>query len=221
MTSPHGWPRRAERRVLNALEGGCQAPIGALATWTAPGRLHLAGIVAGVDGLHLLRAAEERPVADESAALALGESVAAMLASQGARGLIEQARQLAGAGGPGMSPRAPLVVATREEQADDGFVRLLREAGVQSFALPTISIGPPRDPGPLTEAIERLPSTPSGSCSRARTRSPPPVGTPRWAAIWRTLAARPRIAAIGPATAARLQHVRADVRPHAGPLERR
>ena len=90
----------AERRVLNALEGGCQAPIGALATWTAPGRLHLAGIVAGVDGLHLLRAAEERPVADESAALALGESVAAMLASQGARGLIEQARQLAGAGGP-------------------------------------------------------------------------------------------------------------------------
>ena len=40
----------AERRVLNALEGGCQAPIGALATWTAPGRLHLVGIVAGLDG---------------------------------------------------------------------------------------------------------------------------------------------------------------------------
>ena len=40
----------AERRVLTALEGGCQAPIGALATWTAPGRLHLVGIVAGLDG---------------------------------------------------------------------------------------------------------------------------------------------------------------------------
>ena len=88
----------AERRVLNALEGGCQAPIGALATWTAPGTLRLAGIVAGVDGLHVVRAAEERPVDDERAALALGESVAAVLAAGGARTLIAQARQLTGVG---------------------------------------------------------------------------------------------------------------------------
>jgi hydroxymethylbilane synthase len=88
----------AERRVLKALEGGCQAPIGALATWIAPGRLHLAGIVAGIDGRQLLRAAEEREVEDEGSALALGESVAAVLATQGARSLIDAARQLAGAG---------------------------------------------------------------------------------------------------------------------------
>jgi hydroxymethylbilane synthase len=88
----------AERRVLNALEGGCQAPIGALATWTAPGTLHLAGIVAGVDGLHLVRAAEERRVDDERAALGLGESVAAVLAAGGARTLIAKARQLTGVG---------------------------------------------------------------------------------------------------------------------------
>jgi hydroxymethylbilane synthase len=89
----------AERRVLNALEGGCQAPIGALATWAAPGLLHLVGVVAGIDGLHLLRAAEARRVGDEHAARALGESVAAVLASQGAHGLIDAARHLAGAGG--------------------------------------------------------------------------------------------------------------------------
>ncbi len=90
----------AERRVLNALEGGCQAPIGALATWTAPGRLHLVGLVAGIDGRRLLRATGERSVVNEPEARALGESVAAALAAQGARGLIDAARQLAGAGDP-------------------------------------------------------------------------------------------------------------------------
>jgi hydroxymethylbilane synthase len=90
----------AERRVLNALEGGCQAPIGALATWSAPGRLHLVGIVAGLDGVRVLRAVEEGPVDSEQAACALGASVASQLAAQGARGLIQDARQLAGTGGP-------------------------------------------------------------------------------------------------------------------------
>ena len=90
----------AERRVLNALEGGCQAPIGALATWTAPGRLHLVGLVAGIDGRRLLRATGERSVVNEPEARALGKSVAAALAAQGARGLIDAARQLAGAGDP-------------------------------------------------------------------------------------------------------------------------
>jgi hydroxymethylbilane synthase len=90
----------AERRVLNALEGGCQAPIGALATWSAPGRLYLVGIVAGLDGVRLLRAAEEKPVESERAACALGASVAHALAAQGARGLIQDARELAGTGDP-------------------------------------------------------------------------------------------------------------------------
>jgi hydroxymethylbilane synthase len=90
----------AERRVLNALDGGCQAPIGALATWTAPGRLHLVGIVAGLDGVRLLRATEERPVASERTACGLGASIASALAAQGARGLIQDARELTGTGDP-------------------------------------------------------------------------------------------------------------------------
>jgi hydroxymethylbilane synthase len=90
----------AERRVLSALEGGCQAPIGALATWTAPGRLHLLGIVAALDGLHVLRATEERPMSGEREACELGASVAEALAAQGARRLIQDARALAGTGDP-------------------------------------------------------------------------------------------------------------------------
>ena len=91
----------AERRVLNALEGGCQAPIGALATWTAPGRLRLAGIVAGVDGR--ASAARGRGAAGRRRARGAGRSASRSprcSPSQGARGLIEQARQLAGAGDP-------------------------------------------------------------------------------------------------------------------------
>jgi hydroxymethylbilane synthase len=88
----------AERRVLSALEGGCQAPIGALATWVTAGRLRLVAIVAAMDGARVLRAADERAVADGPEALALGDAVAGALARQGAHALIQEARQLAGAG---------------------------------------------------------------------------------------------------------------------------
>ena len=88
----------AERRVLSALEGGCQAPIGALATWVTAGRLRLVAIVAAVDGARVLRAVDDRDVADESEAQTLGDAVAETLARQGAQALIQEARQLAGTG---------------------------------------------------------------------------------------------------------------------------
>ena len=98
----------------------------------------------------------------------------------------------------------PLVVATRAEQAGDGFARVLREAGVNAVAMPTISIGPPQDPVPLTEALRHLGSTRwivftsaeavAATCAHAD-----------WAHAWRSLPERPRIAAVGPATAARVR----------------
>jgi hydroxymethylbilane synthase len=88
----------AERRVLSALEGGCQAPIGALATWPGAGRLRLVAVVAAVDGTRVLRAAAEGAVAADREAQALGDAVAAALAREGAHALIEQARQLVAAG---------------------------------------------------------------------------------------------------------------------------
>jgi uroporphyrinogen-III synthase len=98
----------------------------------------------------------------------------------------------------------PLVVTTRAEQAGDAFRRVLCEAGVHSIAMPTITLGPPQDLGPLTEAIEGLAASRwivftsaqavAATCTHAA-----------WADAWRRLTGRPRIAAIGPATAARVR----------------
>ena len=98
----------------------------------------------------------------------------------------------------------PLVVATRAEKAGDGFARVLRAAGVHAIAMPTISIGPPQDPGALTDALERLASsrwivfTSAEAVAATCTH-------PGWAEAWRRLFERPRIAAVGPATAARVR----------------
>jgi uroporphyrinogen-III synthase len=98
----------------------------------------------------------------------------------------------------------PLVVATRAEQAGDGFARVLREAGVNAVAMPTISIAPPLESGPLAEALGQLASTRwivftsaeavGATCAHAG-----------WADAWRHAPERPRIAAVGPATAARVR----------------
>lgn len=98
----------------------------------------------------------------------------------------------------------PLVVATRREPAGDGFARVLREAGVNAIAMPTISIAPPLDDGPLAEALGQLASNRwivftsaeavAATCTHAV-----------WADAWRSLAERPRIAAVGPATAERVR----------------
>ncbi len=97
----------------------------------------------------------------------------------------------------------PLVVATREEQRDDPFVRTLRGAGVQAVAMPTISIAPPRDIAPLTTAIGQLSSTAWIVFTSAQAVAAT-CGHPRFAETWSGLTARPKIAAVGPATASRL-----------------
>src|SRR5437763_1675723 len=76
----------AERALLRALGGGCQVPIAAHATVT-DGRLHLDGLVAGMDGREIIRAAIE---ADASEAARAGEALAARLREQGAERLLAQ-----------------------------------------------------------------------------------------------------------------------------------
>jgi hydroxymethylbilane synthase len=87
----------AERAFLARLEGGCQVPIGALAT-LAEGRLRLRGLVADVDGSVVLRGALEAPVADEPAATRLGERVAGELLAAGATAVLARVRAAVGAG---------------------------------------------------------------------------------------------------------------------------
>ena len=98
----------------------------------------------------------------------------------------------------------PLVVSTRAEQAGDGFTRVLRDAGVNAMAMPTISIGPPQNPRPLAEALARLASTRWIVFTSAEAVAAT-CGHAAWADAWRSLPERPRIAAVGPATAARVR----------------
>jgi uroporphyrinogen-III synthase len=98
----------------------------------------------------------------------------------------------------------PLVVSTRAEQAGDGFTRVLRDAGVNAMAMPTISIGPPQNPRPLAEALARLASTRWIVFTSAEAVAAT-CGHAAWADAWRSLPERPRIAAVGAATATRVR----------------
>jgi hydroxymethylbilane synthase len=74
----------AERALLRALGGGCQVPIAAHAT-VKDGRLHLDGLVAGMDGKEIIRAAIEDHATQAAHA---GEALAARLREQGAERLL-------------------------------------------------------------------------------------------------------------------------------------
>lgn len=70
----------AERAFLNSLEGGCQVPIGALATLRGD-RLTLDGMVSDTEGTTVLRGTDAGPMSD---AAAIGRALAAALLRRGA-----------------------------------------------------------------------------------------------------------------------------------------
>jgi len=82
----------AERAVLRALRGGCQAPVGVHATW-ADGRLALGAAVAAPSGAAVLRARREAQIAidDLAGAEALADALAGELLADGAAELIAPA----------------------------------------------------------------------------------------------------------------------------------
>ena len=71
---------RSERALVTALGGGCQVPLGAVAT-VEGGGLNLRAVVASPDGAQVIRAQARAPVAEASA---LGERVARDLLADGA-----------------------------------------------------------------------------------------------------------------------------------------
>ncbi|PWC27669.1 hydroxymethylbilane synthase [Teichococcus aestuarii] len=76
--SPTHLAARAERAVLAALDGSCRTPIGAHASLTPDGALHLEALVAREDGSFLLRRALRGAPADaERLGAALGASLRA------------------------------------------------------------------------------------------------------------------------------------------------
>jgi hydroxymethylbilane synthase len=79
----------AERAVVEALGGGCQTPIGALATVADNGALELVGAVAAPDGSRVIRASAR---ASRGEAAALGARVGRDLIAQGADAILAEVR---------------------------------------------------------------------------------------------------------------------------------
>jgi hydroxymethylbilane synthase len=82
----------AERGLLARLEGGCQVPVGCLATAAASKHLRLRGLVADLDGSVVVTGVLEEAVADELAATRLGEGLAQKLLGAGAREILARVR---------------------------------------------------------------------------------------------------------------------------------
>ncbi|HWB83531.1 MAG TPA: hydroxymethylbilane synthase [Bryobacteraceae bacterium] len=76
----------AERGVLAALGGGCQVPIGALAT-VEGNEIHLRAVVASPDGIELIRGARLGPIGEAGS---LGRDLGVELLHRGARRILEE-----------------------------------------------------------------------------------------------------------------------------------
>ena len=78
----------AERAVVETLGGGCQTPVGALATLSEDGTIELVAAVIALDGSKVIR---ERDFGPRSEAAALGARVGAALLAQGADEILAEA----------------------------------------------------------------------------------------------------------------------------------
>jgi hydroxymethylbilane synthase len=88
----------AERSFLRYLEGGCQVPIGALATLSAS-RLTLDGFVSDLEGASLLRERRSGPASEPDS---IGEDLARALVDRGAGRILQSIRGEAAP--PGIAP---------------------------------------------------------------------------------------------------------------------
>ena len=84
----------AERALVEALGGGCQTPVGALATLPDRDTIELVAAVIALDGSRVVRARGRGARAD---ATALGRRVAAQLIGDGADEILAEARRAQGA----------------------------------------------------------------------------------------------------------------------------
>jgi hydroxymethylbilane synthase len=89
------WPTRlsttAERACLCRLGGGCQAPVGALATWAA-GVMILTAVVTSSGGDRVVRARVDAAVMTAAEAEAAGVRLAERLLQQGAEAILAETR---------------------------------------------------------------------------------------------------------------------------------
>lgn len=78
----------AERGVLQSLNGGCQVPIAAYATWETSGRLSLEGRVLDLSGTRRIRAVDTRDIHTMDDAYRMGMDVGNRLLADGAEEIL-------------------------------------------------------------------------------------------------------------------------------------
>ncbi len=105
--------------------------------------------------------------------------------------------------------RKPIVVVTRDEGPDGPLRQALAGRGVDVRALPTTRTEPSENPAPLNDALDAI-DTFDWLCFTSARGVEAVAEHPRWRAT-RTGAGRPRVAAVGPATAERLREAGAPV----------
>lgn len=144
----------AERHFLQALGGGCSAPIAAYATPTGEeGAYHLRGLIASPDGQRVIRVEGRGSDPRE-----LGERLAATAKARGA-GAILEAVELERPVQLTATPRrlaGKRVVVTRPTPQAPELAEPLQDLGATPILFPTIAIEPMEDSEPLDEAIGRI-----------------------------------------------------------------
>ena len=127
----------AERAFLNALEGGCQIPVGSTCEIIGE-QIKITGFISSIDGSLFLKDSAVGPIdnADQ-----IARKLAEKLYAQGGKEILEAIRS---ANMPGIKKDTPLqhkrIISTQAEDDGNALPGLLSEAGAEVILLPAIKI---------------------------------------------------------------------------------
>lgn len=129
----------AERAFLNALEGGCQIPVGSTCKIVGK-QVKITGFVSSIDGSNFLKESASGPVQN---AKQIAIDLAKKLFAAGGKEILDSIRA---ENFPAQKTELPLkdkiIISTRPADANDDLPRLLEKAGSKVVSLPMIQIAP-------------------------------------------------------------------------------
>jgi hydroxymethylbilane synthase len=124
----------AERAFLRTLRGGCQAPVGAHATFSN-GEFHIVGVIAALDGSHVVRGERLAVVHAVDDAEALAVDLATDLLSRGGEAILNAVADASGTQRLATRPEGPLsgriFLLPRTQDRPSRIAPALRDAGAE------------------------------------------------------------------------------------------